>query len=64
LKYQIFNAFPFEDGTEILKILAEETKDWDNESVNELYLSYDPETITTVGYSRLQLTPNVKHSSS
>lgn len=46
MNYQIFNAFPFEDGTEILKILAEETKDWDNESVNELYLSYDPETTT------------------
>lgn len=46
LKYQIFNAFPFEDETEILKKLEEETKDWDNESVNELYLSYDPETTT------------------
>jgi hypothetical protein len=41
LNYHIYNAFPFEDGTEILRILAEESKDWDNESVNELHLSYD-----------------------
>jgi len=46
LKYQIFNSFSFEDEAEILNRLPEETKDWDNESVNELYLRYDPETTT------------------
>jgi hypothetical protein len=43
LNYHIYNALPFEDGTEILRILADESKDWDTESVNELHLSYDPE---------------------
>lgn len=46
LNYHIYNAFPFEDGTEILKVIAEETKQWNNESVNELYLGYNPESTT------------------
>lgn len=46
LNYHIYNAFPFEDITEILKVIAEETKEWDNESVNELYLSYEPSSTT------------------
>jgi hypothetical protein len=41
LDYQIYNAFPFEDGTEIIARLKKETVDWDPESVNELLLSYD-----------------------
>lgn len=46
LKYHIYNAFPFEDGTEILKRIAEETKEWDNDSVNELHLSYNSSDTT------------------
>lgn len=46
LNYHLYNAFPFEDKAEILKILAEETKNWDNESVNELQLLFDPSNTT------------------
>ncbi len=41
LNYQIFNAFPFKDGTEIIAKLRKETSNWNPESVNELFLSYD-----------------------
>lgn len=37
--YQIYNAFPFEDGTQILDRLKSETDTWDNQSVNELHIS-------------------------
>lgn len=43
LDYQIYNAFPFEDGTEIIQILEKETAKWDKYSVNELKISYHPE---------------------
>ncbi len=46
LDYQIYNAFPFEDGTEIIARLREETKDWDPNSVNELYLMHDPKKVS------------------
>jgi len=36
LDYHIYNSFPFEDGTEIIGILSEETKHWDKNSVNEI----------------------------
>jgi hypothetical protein len=39
LKFQIYNAFPFEDGTEIIAKLRDETSNWDPNSVNELHLS-------------------------
>ena len=42
LKYQIYNAIPFEDGTEIINSLDGLTKDWDINSVNELLISYNP----------------------
>ncbi len=41
LNYQIYNAFPFKDGTEIIAKLRKETSNWNPESVNELFLSYD-----------------------
>jgi len=44
LGYQIYNAIPFEDGTEIISSLDDLTKDWDVDSVNELLISYNPET--------------------
>lgn len=40
LDFQIYNAFPFEDGTEILSKLKVETAHWDECSVNELVLNY------------------------
>jgi hypothetical protein len=43
LSFQIYNAFPFDDGTEIINRLREETRDWDPNSVNELFLSYNPQ---------------------
>lgn len=43
LNYQIYNAYPFEDGTQIIAKLEQETKDWDPASVNELYLLYNHE---------------------
>lgn len=42
LDYQIYNAFPFKNGTEIIARLNDETKNWDPNSVNELFLLYDP----------------------
>ena len=41
LNFQIYNAFPFEDGTEIISKLREHTLDWNPDSVNELHLSFD-----------------------
>jgi hypothetical protein len=41
LAFQIYNAFAFDDGTEIIYRLQEETRDWNPDSVNELYLSYN-----------------------
>lgn len=41
LNFQIYNAFSFEDGTEIIAKLREETSDWDSNSINELYMSHD-----------------------
>jgi hypothetical protein len=46
LGYQIYNAVPFEDGTQILTALKEKTADWDPNSVNELTIRYDPNTTT------------------
>ena len=46
LDFQIYNAFLFEDGTEIIARLREKTKDWDPNSVNELYLSHTPEKVS------------------
>ncbi|MFA5109798.1 MAG: hypothetical protein WC443_00175 [Desulfobaccales bacterium] len=43
LTFQIYNAFLFDDGTEIINRLQEETRDWDHNSVNELFLSYNPQ---------------------
>lgn len=42
LEYQIYNAIPFEDGTEIINSLVGLTKNWDINSVNELFISYNP----------------------
>lgn len=42
LEYQIYNAIPFEDGTEIINSLDGLTKNWDINSVNELFISYNP----------------------
>jgi len=42
LEYQIYNAFPFDDGTEIIKALEKETKDWDVDSINDLKILYEP----------------------
>lgn len=42
LEYHIYKPFPFEDGTEIIKILEKETEKWDINSVNELKITYDP----------------------
>ncbi len=41
LNYLIFNARPFKDSTEIIAELEKETSNWNPESVNELFLSYD-----------------------
>ena len=41
LNFQIYNAFSFEDGTEIIAKLREKTSDWDSNSINELYMSHD-----------------------
>lgn len=41
LDFQIYNAFSFEDGTQIIAILREETKNWDTTSTNELLLNYE-----------------------
>jgi hypothetical protein len=41
LDYQIYNALTFKDGTEIIAKLKKETSNWNPESVNELFLSYD-----------------------
>lgn len=46
LDYHIYNAFSFQDGTEIIKILEAESKNWDIHSANELYISYD-DTLTS-----------------
>ena len=46
LDFQIYNAFPFEDGTEILSMLRDETKHWDTNSVNELFLNYKDQNDT------------------
>lgn len=46
MDYQIYNAFPFKDGTEIIKILEKETEKWDINSVNELKIIYNPESTT------------------
>ena len=40
LDFQIYNAFPFEDGAEIISKLKVETAHWDENSVNELFLNY------------------------
>jgi len=40
--YQIYNAIPFEDGTEIIAALETDTSEWDSESVNELAIYYRP----------------------
>lgn len=50
LDYHIYKPFPFEDGTEIIKILEKETKKWDTNSLNELEIIYDPKT-TSKNYS-------------
>ena len=44
LKYQIYNAIPFEDETEIINSLDGHTEDWDTNSVNELLISYNAKT--------------------
>lgn len=41
LDFQIYNAFPFKGSTEIIAKLKKETSNWDPESVNKLFLSYD-----------------------
>ncbi len=41
LNFQIHNAFYFEDGTEIINKLREETSEWQTDSVNELLLLYN-----------------------
>lgn len=41
LNYQIHNAFYFEDGTEIINKLRDETAGWQTESANELLLTYN-----------------------
>ena len=46
IKFQIYNAFPFEDGTEIISRLRKETGNWCPDSVNELFLSYNPVNIS------------------
>lgn len=46
LEYQIYNAFPFEDGMEIIARLREETKSWDPNSINELYLTHDLQKVS------------------
>lgn len=46
LTYHMYNAFPFEDGTEIIEILEEETKNWDINSVNELKIIHNHESIS------------------
>jgi len=42
LDYHIHNAYAFEDGTEIITRLEEETKAWDKHSVNELEICHSP----------------------
>ena len=46
LNYQIHNAFSFEDGTEVINKLREETREWQIDSVNELLLTYNHENDT------------------
>jgi len=46
LSYQIYNARRFEDGTEIIGMLEDETKEWDRDSVNELKIIYDPASVS------------------
>lgn len=41
LKFQIYNSFPFEDGTEIIAKLRDETSNWDPNSINELHMLHD-----------------------
>lgn len=46
LDYHIYNAIPFEEGTQILAALKEETAGWNPSSVNELAIRYDPNATT------------------
>jgi len=46
LNYQIYNALPFSTEAEILDQIERETKEWDNNSVNELRLSHNPNTVS------------------
>jgi len=45
LQYQIYNAIIFSDEEDILSKLGELTTDWDTESVNELHIHFDPESV-------------------
>jgi hypothetical protein len=42
----LYNAYQFEDGTQILRVLEKETQHWDVNNVNEISISYDPATTT------------------
>lgn len=46
LDYQIWNAFDFEDGKEILSRIESETDSWDPNSINELSIEFEPGNIT------------------
>ncbi len=46
LEYHIYNAFLFDDGTEIIGILDKETAIWDKDSANEIDLTFDPDSVS------------------
>ncbi len=45
-EYQIYNAITFEDSTEIISALEQQTANWDKDSVNELAIRYEPSAIS------------------
>jgi hypothetical protein len=46
LNYHIYNASSFEEISDIIRVLNEETKAWDNESANELEIVFNSELIS------------------
>ena len=42
--YHLYNAYEFEDGTQILRVLEANTGHWDISNVNELAISYSADT--------------------
>ena len=58
--YQIWNPLPFEGESDILKQLPDQTKDWDPDSVNELFIEYDTTDVNEVLIANQPGTPKIK----